>query len=402
MTEKTVEKMKVFTTEIPELNTLAAYLGPKSGQESLKGFLFEAGKKLSITATNLAVGLQLNPYSQIANTGSLIVPSAAANLLNEGEEIALEVNDNEELVINKTGFGGKLKGLSPSEYPQIPKPNLKKKFRIDVEDFENLLRSSFAVNHKATNWSSGLSLEWKSKENKVSVFARAADGNTAIFAKASGAGKEDGKALIPGRSIRVIKDLLKYAEAGEKVQVGLGKDTLLVKIKYGYAWILLMEEVFPSQNIDTLIKINLDKNGKEIPVAEVVVDLGDLEFAIKQAESIMSAASAKKESYNGMLKFSDNEIAIVASSTEIGSGQATSSATSDSDFDALFNSKSIKKGCNLPRLSDGTDAVSGITGQDQVTFILPGDPARPIGVKAQSKKMVAFVVIMPINIEKFE
>lgn len=390
--------MKIYTTELPELSILSNYTAARTGLDALQGLLFNATDDgLTVTATDLNIGLQLKLFGQISAGGSLIVPTAAAGLLVNAEQITIETNENNEILITKAGFKGKLKGMAAAEYPDIPTPKLKNQFSINVSDFERLLEiAAFAAKGDGSHtWASGLHLSWKPQKNSVKVFARAADGFSlgVAFTKAE-SGKSEGEALVPAAAIKGIRDLLKYAEDDEKVKVGLGKNILIVKIKAGYAWAQLMAEKYPTEQIMGQLK------SQDPKTASFVAGLDDFAFAANQVASIVKAT--KSSNQNAVLTFGSDEINIAISDSEIGGGQAVFPVTSDDDYEEVFGTSTVKKGYNLPTLTKSVSAAGKISGGEQASVSLPQNPNRPIVIKANSNKMTVYALVMPVNLDQLE
>jgi len=97
---------------------------------------------LTLTSTNLEIGIQTQIRGKVEKEGSFTVPaqilSNYINLLPK-EQISLELVEN-ELIIKSKNSKTKIKGISTEEFPLIPKIEKRDGYKVKINDFKQALQ----------------------------------------------------------------------------------------------------------------------------------------------------------------------------------------------------------------------------------------------------------------------
>lgn len=114
------------------------------------------GDKLTLTATDLTVGVRCATDAKILEEGATTLPAKRfAQLIRELTAANVEVSTNEndvtEIVADSSRF--RLHGMSESEFPELPDIKDATQFTLDQLELKNMLfRTSFAVSREDTRY----------------------------------------------------------------------------------------------------------------------------------------------------------------------------------------------------------------------------------------------------------
>lgn len=119
----------------------------------LTNFLIEANNdELTLTATDLTVGIRCNSEVKILEEGATTLPAKKfSQLIRELTTAHVEIssNSNEMTTIIAGTSRFKLNGMSKEEYPSLPDLSHAQTFQINQKELKNLLyRTSFAVSRE--------------------------------------------------------------------------------------------------------------------------------------------------------------------------------------------------------------------------------------------------------------
>lgn len=104
-----------------------------------------AGKKLYFSATNLEIAINYSIAADIKNEGAITIPAKLitnyVNLL-EDENVEMKVDDGNTLHIKTKTSQTKIKGISPNEFPLIPKVEKETTIQISAKDLSQTIDST--------------------------------------------------------------------------------------------------------------------------------------------------------------------------------------------------------------------------------------------------------------------
>ncbi len=100
------------------------------------------GKKLYFSATNLEIAINYSIAADIKNEGAITIPAKLitnyTNLL-EDESVEMKVDDGNVLHVKTKTSQTKIKGISPNEFPLIPKVEKETSIQISASDLSQTI-----------------------------------------------------------------------------------------------------------------------------------------------------------------------------------------------------------------------------------------------------------------------
>ncbi|HZK24490.1 MAG TPA: DNA polymerase III subunit beta [Oscillospiraceae bacterium] len=137
------------------LQIVAKAMPTRSVNPALEGVLFECdGEKLTLTATNLELGIQTQFAAAHKERGQVVLPGKTVEIIRHlpGDSVLIEVNpENFTTQISSAPAEFQVYGYSADDYPNFPEqqPELAQcSFRIKVADLRRALRQTlFCVSH---------------------------------------------------------------------------------------------------------------------------------------------------------------------------------------------------------------------------------------------------------------
>src|SRR3989344_7447587 len=144
--------MKITTTKEKILNAILMaerVTGKKESLPILSCILIEAGKDITLRATNLEAGFEAFVPGEVGETGIIAVP---AGILSQtirsigGDKVAFST-DESNLLVESRGTKTLIKAISHEEFPVLPKSTGKNKISLPRE---RLVRAIQAVSYAAS------------------------------------------------------------------------------------------------------------------------------------------------------------------------------------------------------------------------------------------------------------
>ena len=137
------------------LQVVAKAIPVRSVNPVLEGVLLEGdGEKITLTATNLELGIQTYFTAPHRETGKVVLPGKIVEIIRHlpGDTVELEINpENFATLISSPPAEFEIYGLSAEDYPLFPEqqPELSQcSFKIKAADLRRALRQTlFAVSH---------------------------------------------------------------------------------------------------------------------------------------------------------------------------------------------------------------------------------------------------------------
>ena len=266
------------------------------------------GENITLTATDLELGMQVKIPSKIDQEGVTTLPSKKMfSLIRElvNPDLEIEVEGNHLTSIHSGTSFFKIVGASEADFPKLPSFERKKGFEINQKDLRDLIRkTSYAVSKDETRYVlTGILIQVES--GKVSLIAT--DGRRLAIAQVKGSfGEETKEIVLPLKAVSEISKVL-----GDEGQVEL--------IPFDNQIAFVLKNASASDQcvvISRLLEGNFPNYKQVIPekVKErVVLDREEFLSAIRR----VSVVTSEKSSLIKVI-FSKNLLILSAQSTEVG------------------------------------------------------------------------------------
>lgn len=216
----------------------------------LSNALIEAkGKTVSITATDLQVGMITKQQADVASPGKVLVPVKSfyeiiKELQNEMVTVKTLANNWVEIVCGKSKF--KIMGAATDEFPSIPTAE-GNDFNLDAKSFIEMIDGvSYAMSNDETRYTlNGVYLEGVTSGGKSSLRMVATDGHRLSFIERpfKGTAKISKGVIIPKKGVWELKKILEDVDGDFTIQIG--DKTVAVNTKTAMFVCRLIDGQFP-------------------------------------------------------------------------------------------------------------------------------------------------------------
>src|ERR1700744_2855238 len=218
--------MEITVTKNDLLRELTATQGVverKTTIPILSNFLFEAsGEKLSITATDLDLGLRTSCPAKVKKEGSCTIPARKlydyVKLLPDGE-VSIKLLENHWVQIRSGRSNTKMVGMARANYPQVPEFPSESVTSIPAPAFKTLIAHTiFAISNEESRYTLNGALLVLKPESLAMV---ATDGHRLSFVEKPGETLDgissEKRVLIPRKALSELASLLGSSDV-EKVE----------------------------------------------------------------------------------------------------------------------------------------------------------------------------------------
>src|SRR6184192_4376328 len=228
--EITVSKFEL----LKELTATQGVVERKTTIPILSNFLFEAaGDKLSITATDLDLGLRTSCPAKVKKEGSCTVPARKlydyVKLLPEGD-ITIKLLENHWVSIRSGRSNTKMVGMARANFPALPNFPSADIVKIPAQVLRTLIsKTIFAISNEESRYTLNGALMVLKPETVTMV---ATDGHRLAHIENSKAKfKVSGelKTLVPKKAMAELNTLLQLGEA-EDVEFARDESTLFFRV----------------------------------------------------------------------------------------------------------------------------------------------------------------------------
>lgn len=338
----------------------------------LSCILFDASKKntLTIKATNLDLGIEINLPIKTNETGIVAIPSATINsFLNNAtadENNVTLVNSQGNVKISNTRNSGVIKTLPHEDFPSIPKVVNDNVFSLHAGDFVKGLKSV---------WYSSSVLSIKPELSSVYIYC---DGEFVVFVATDSfrlaekkvkikKSKDFGQILIPFKNIPEIVKVLE--QINDDIEVTLDKNQISFNYKGIYLISRVIDGVFPDYK-QIIPKTNL---------TEVIVLRQDLINSLK----ISNIFSDKFNQINIKIDQKSKIFQIKTKNNDIGENTSI--------LDAAITGENIEINFNYKYIIDCFQSIDS----DSVSLVFNG-LNKPVIISPVSDTSFRYIV-MPMN-----
>ena len=251
---------------LSSLVTLQNVTGKKGTIAILSNVLLEAGNKsITLTGTDLEVGVRITLPCEVLSTGSITLPSKKLlEIVRESSapSIHLEEKNNHWVKIEEGSSNYNLAGMDSKEYPDFPEYNKEEIFEIPGELITDLIEKTIysVANEGESQFNlTGALLEFEEKEGIFFLRMVSSDGHRLSLMERE-LPKEvkltiNNNTLIPKKGLAEIR---KLAEATDVVQLSIEDKQAVVKTENAILIIRLLNGDFPDYH--NIINIIEEKN----------------------------------------------------------------------------------------------------------------------------------------------
>jgi len=244
----------------------------KTTMPILANVLMEAkGKTLTLTATDLEVGVTNMMAAEVIREGKLTVHARGLyDIVKELPDEAVHMNAMEnqwvEISCGKAIF--KIVGLSPDEFPSLPKRGSGVEVKIEAETIKEMIeKTSFAMSTDETRYNlNGVYIEQVKDGEKESLRMVATDGHrlSIIDREIGGKWKLTKGVIIPRKGIVELKRLVDMAEG--EIELSIDEKHVIASNKQTILIIRLIDGQFPpyKQVLPTQLKRAIGMDRKNI------------------------------------------------------------------------------------------------------------------------------------------
>src|SRR5438105_5055282 len=332
-TQGASSSMEITVSKADLLRELTATQGVverKTTIPILSNFLFEAaGDKLSITATDLDLGLRTSCPAKVKKEGSCTIPARKlydyVKLLPEGD-ISIKTMENHWVQIRSGRSNTKMVGMARANYPQLPVFPTAGVIKLPSTILRTLIaKTIFAISNEESRYTLNGALMVLKPESIIMV---ATDGHrlahiensTAKFAGVSG----EMKTLVPKKAMAEINTLL---QGIDDANIEFAKDESTLFFRIGTRLLTSRQLTGQFPNYEAVLPRDNNKS--------VTVKTDDLSGALQRV-----AQFADERSGAIRMKLEKNEIKVSSSSTETGESEDSIEITYAADPITIgFNSQ---------------------------------------------------------------
>ena len=291
----------------------------------LEGLYLEASNnRLKIVGNDLVVGIESIIDCEVVEEGSVVLDSRIFGEIVRklsDENISIISDEEYNTLIKSKNSKFNIRGLNPSEFPQIPEVEANSYFQISQEILKNMIRQTiFAVSTDENKPILTGSL-FEIEDNQINIVS--VDGYRLSQRKAKVLSGENISAVIPGRTLSEIYKILGQEE--KPVSVSIGKDQIMFEIERCKIVSRLLEGKF--LNYREIIPKDFE--------TKVSVNTKELLESVERASLI----SREDKKYPIRFELKDDKISIF-SNAEIGSvHEIIESNIEGKDLEIGFNPK---------------------------------------------------------------
>lgn len=354
------------------LDIVSCAISPSTTLPVLNNILLKASNnKLSFSATNLEIAINYSIPADVKNEGAITIPAKLITnyvALSNDEDVELKVEDM-TLHFKSKSSQTKIKGISPDEFPLIPKVEKDATFKISTVDLAEAIDSTiFSASPSAARpILSGVYMNADKEMLKMVATDsfRLAEKKTKLSSKV----ERPIDCIVPVRTLIELGKILGKDFAKEQVEVLVSKNQVLFAVGGVELISRLIEGKFPDYEkiIPRATRTKLEVNVGGLTMATKRVSL----FARENNNSIKISAT------------NDGKMQIATDETAIGEEKA--------EMDVKITGENNKVALNSQYLLDVLAHM-----KDEVTIELD-EKLTPIVVKS-AKKDDYLYIIMPLKV----
>jgi DNA polymerase III subunit beta len=353
-------------------------VGSKATMPILSNVLIEAEKEnISLTTTNLDLGIRCKIKAEIKETGSVTLPvKRLATIVRElpNVDVSLDSSPNHQVKLSSGGSQFRIMGIGKDEFPPLPDFGEDKSFSLEQSELVNMLKSvAYAQSADETRYIlNGVYLNFR--DGKLSLVATDGRRLALISKELEFPAANAGSIILPAKT---VTELLRLLDKGAKMKVSFNERRAAFQIATEKDTSGLVENIYLFSKV---VEGNYPNYQQVIPKETHQRIKLERELFLQCVHRAALVCSEKSNSVK--IKLSSNLLEITAASPDFGeSHEAMAISYSGPDLQVAFNPQFI------------LDPLRALT-KDEVFFELK-DEVSP-GV---FKTLESFIcVIMPVRL----
>ncbi len=275
----------------------------------LSNILIKAQKTgLSMTATDLDVGVQSSIEAEIEQTGGTTLPARRFfNIVRElpANDVRIETDSKNTATIRSGQYVSKIVGLPEDEFPPLPKFDESRAFTLKQAELKDgLKRTAYAISTDETRYVlNGVLFAFK--DNKLTLVATDGRRLALMDIEAEITAEQEVSLIVPAKAVNELQRLLK--DDGE-VTIKVGQNQIAFELNGALLVSKLIEGNYPNYRqvipAETKERVTLERESFHNAVRRVAILTSEKSNSIK-------------------LVLTKNNLDIVANSPEIGEAKET-------------------------------------------------------------------------------
>ncbi|MFQ5900981.1 MAG: DNA polymerase III subunit beta [Thermodesulfobacteriota bacterium] len=337
--------------------------------------LSTVGKKIEISATDLDIGVKDLREADVIKEGSIIVNARKLyEIIREmpGDIVEVKTKENNWLELRSGKALFNIVALSPEEFPSIPSPEIETLYKIPSLIFKDMIDMTIFAASDDTSIRynmNGIYLETDTEDDMLRMVATNGHRLAIISKKNTGVSGLDDGIIIPKKGLGEVKRLIDD-EHEEEIQIGLFKNSLIVKTDKTDLTIRLLEGDFPDY------KDAIPEDNEQI----VKVDKGQLLSILKRMVIISS------DKYKGLkVILNSGNLEVITSNPDLGEARE--------DIDVDYSGENIEIIFNARYFIDGLSALV-----DESEIILELKNSASAGMIRPVKREDYVYIMMPMRL----
>lgn len=369
------------------LQRVQGIIEKKSSAPTLSNVLIEGRadlSKISITATDLEVGIQGLYPANIKNSGGIVISGKKLyeiiKALPSGQ-ISVEVEDNKHVTIRTGKSFFKIAGFGKEDFPSLPAMKEERMVSAEADIFKEMIKKIFfsIPDAEARQVLNGALLEIEDGEDnlinlkmiatdghRLAVCGRALKGDKGSFEQ-----RETGQQIIIPK--RTLLEIRRFLDSDGEFKIGIGEKMLYFKGGDVYFTSRLIEGTYPNY------KQVIPQNGEHV----VQANCQDLINAVKRV-SVMSTEKTKAI----VIEFTSGKAVLNSRDKEI--GEATE------EVDVTYTGSGLTVRLNYQYLLEALESIE----DEKVVFDMQTHLS-PCIIKQESDPD-SLCIIMPMRVQEAE
>ncbi|MFA6528903.1 MAG: DNA polymerase III subunit beta [Candidatus Gracilibacteria bacterium] len=357
---------------INALNIANKAVSPNNTLPVLNNILMSAeGKKLSLSATNLEIAIKTTMDAEVFNEGSITIPAKILigyiGLLKDGD-VELKIEDGMSLSIKASHSETKIKGITPEEFPLLPKIEASSTFEISSEDLKDAISQvAFAASFNMVR-PVLTGVLFRFVKDGLKMVATDSYRLSERFLKFPSTIKEDIDCIVPAKTVIELGKIISSLKGS--IEINISSNQVLFKAGDTILISRLIEGRFPDyeKHMPKEAKTKCEVNSQDLIVAVKKVSL----FVVETNNNIKLSIT------------NDGKLILNTEETQVGEGRA--------DVDVKVSGENNKIALNAQYI---LDALLNI--QDDNVLLEVVDKTNPVSIKPLKKKDFVHI-IMPLKL----
>lgn len=344
----------------------------------------EDTSKITMTATDLEIGIRGIYKASIQSSGGVVVPGRKLfEIIRElpSGAVSVEVEDRKCVTIRSGKSCFKITGFSQEDFPSLPDIQEERMFSAGAGVFKEMIRKiSFAIPEaEARQVLNGALLEIEEEDNLIKLKMIGTDGHRLAVCgrtlKSSTAGTlgetEAGQQIIIPK--KTLLEIRRFLDTDEEVKIGIGEKLVYFKGGDVYLTSRLIEGPYPNY------KQVIPQKGDNV----VKAVRSDFISAVKRV-SVMSREKTKAI----LIEFTPGKAVLRSRDQEV--GEATE------EIDLSYKGSEITVGLNYQYLLEALESI-----EDEDVIIEMHTNLSPCTIKQESDPD-SLCIVMPMRIQETE